>query len=39
MQTLSSEVSREGSLKQKGARGVNGGANHALSLDILRRGI
>ena len=39
VQTLSPEASREGSLKQKGVHGVIGGANHALSLAVLRGGI
>jgi hypothetical protein len=39
VQALSPEASRKRGLKQKGAHGVIGGANHPLSLAILRRGI
>jgi hypothetical protein len=39
VQALSSEASRERGLKQKGAHGVVGGANHAFCLAILGRGI
>jgi hypothetical protein len=39
VQALSPEASRERGLKQKGAHGVVGGANHPLSLVILGRGI
>jgi hypothetical protein len=39
VQSFSPETSRERGLKQKGAHGVVGGANHPLSLAILGRGI
>jgi hypothetical protein len=39
VQALSPEASRKRGLKQKGAHGIVGGANHAFSLTILRRGI
>jgi hypothetical protein len=39
VQALSPEASRKRGLKEKGAHGVVGGANHPLSLAILRRGI
>jgi len=39
VQALSPEASRKRGLKQKGAHGVVGGANHALSLAVLRGGI
>jgi hypothetical protein len=35
VQALSPEASRERGLKQKGANGVVGGANHAFSLAIM----
>ena len=39
VQGLSPEASRKRGLKQKCAHGVVGGANHALSLAVLRGGI
>jgi hypothetical protein len=39
VQALSPEASMKRGLKEKGAHGVVGGANHLLSLAILRRGI
>ena len=39
MQGLSPETSKKRGLKEKSAHGVVGGANHALSLAILRGGI
>ena len=36
VQALGPEVSRKRGLKQKSAHGVIGGANHALSLTVLR---
>jgi len=39
VQALSPEASRKRGLKQKGAHGVVVGANHALSLAVLRGGI
>jgi len=39
VQALSPEASRKRGVKQKGAYGVVGGANHALNLVVLRGGI
>jgi hypothetical protein len=39
VQALSPEASGTRGLKQKGTHGVIGGANHPLSLAILRRGV
>jgi hypothetical protein len=39
VQALSPEASRKRGLKQNGAHGVVGGANHPFSLAILGRGI
>jgi hypothetical protein len=35
VQTLSLEVSRKGGLEQKGAHGLDRGANHTLNLAVL----
>lgn len=39
MESLNPVTSRKGGLKQEGANEVGDGANHALSLSVLRRGI